>query len=135
MELETLAWGYGLVEGPRTDPENNLYFTDVFGGEVYRRSPGGDIETLVKDRKMVGGLALHAEGGFVMSGPTVAHWRDGTVRVLLDLDGVNSFNDLQPDAAGNIYVGAIRSDLEDLKAEKIPGECYRINTDGNVDEL
>ncbi len=34
MELETLASGYGLVEGPRTDADNNLYFTDVFGGGV-----------------------------------------------------------------------------------------------------
>ncbi len=135
MELESLAWGYGLVEGPRTDSENNLYFTDVFGGGVYRRSPQGDIETLVTGREMVGGLALHADGGFVMSGPTVEHWKDGKTRGLLALEGVNSFNDLQPDAEGRIYVGAIRCDLEDLKAEKIPGECYRINTDGSVDEL
>ena len=84
VELELLASGYGLVEGPRTDAEDNLYFTDIPGGTVYRRSPDGTIETLVAGRRMVGGLALHADGGFVMSGPTVAHWRDGEVRVLLE---------------------------------------------------
>jgi D-xylonolactonase len=135
MELETIAWGYGLVEGPRTDGDNNLYFSDVIGGGVFRRSPAGDIETLVPGRKTVGGLALHRDGGFVMTGPDVTHWNDGETRVLLERDGVNSFNDLHTDAEGRVYVGAIRSNLEDLRAEKVPGECYRINLDGSVDEL
>lgn len=135
LELETLAWGYTLVEAPRTDRDDNLYFTDAMGGGVYRRSPDGRIETLIPGREMVGGLALHADGGFVLSGPTVEHWRDGESRVLLRRDGVTSWNDLHPDASGRIYVGAIRSDLSDLRAEKIPGECYRIGTDGTVDEL
>ena len=135
MELELLASGYGLVEGPRTDAEDNLYFTDIPGGTVNRRQPDGTIDTLVSGRRMIGGLALHADGGFVMSGPNVAHWRDGEVRVLLDVDGVNSFNDIQPDAAGHVYAGAIRSDLDDLRAEKVPGECYRIGAGGAIDEL
>jgi xylono-1,5-lactonase len=135
VQLELLASGYGLVEGPRTDVDNNLYFSDIPGGCVYRRSPDGTIETLVTDRRMIGGLALHADGGFVMSGPTVAHWRDGDVRVLLDVDGVNAFNDIQPDAEGRVYAGAIRSNLDDLKAPKVPGECYRIGLDGKAEEL
>lgn len=134
-ELTTIAWGYGLVEGPRTDSDDNLYFSDVIGGGVFRRSPNGSIETLVPERRMVGGIALHAKGGFVMTGQTVAHWRDGDMRILLERDGVNSFNDCHVDQMGRLYVGAIRSDLEDLRAEKIPGECYRINLDGSVDEL
>src|SRR4029079_8985990 len=32
VQLELLAAGYGLVEGPRTDGEDNLYFTDIPGG-------------------------------------------------------------------------------------------------------
>jgi len=135
VELELLASGYGLVEGPRTDAEDNLYFTDIPGGTVNRRQPDGPNDTLVSGRRMIGGLALHADGGFVMSGPNVAHWRDGEVRVLLDVDGVNSFNDIQPDAAGRVYAGAIRSDLDDLRAEKVPGECYRIGAGGAIDEL
>ena len=37
MELETLASGYGLIEGPRVDAEGGLYFSDVHNGGVYRR--------------------------------------------------------------------------------------------------
>lgn len=135
MDLETLAWGYGLVEGPRTDIDNNLYFSDVMKGGVYRRSPNGTIETLVPKRRFVGGLALHADGGFLMTGGSVEHWHEGTSRPVFELEGINSFNDLHPDAEGRVYVGCIRSDLEDLKAEKIPGECYRIELDGSVTEL
>ncbi len=45
MQLETLAHGYGLIEGPRVDERNRLYFSDVINGGVYRRSPDGGIET------------------------------------------------------------------------------------------
>lgn len=135
MDLETIAWGYQLVEGPRTDAENNLYFTDAMGGGVYRRTPSGEIDTLVPKRKMVGGLALHRDGGFIMTGPDVRHWRDGETRALLAREGVASFNDLHTDQQGRVYVGAIRSSLDNLKAEKILGECYRIDLDGSVDEL
>lgn len=135
MELTAIAWGYSLVEGPRTDADNMLYFTDAIDGGVYRRSPDGKVDTLVPDRRMVGGLALHRDGGFIMTGPNVAHWKDGDVRVLLERDGVASFNDCHTDAAGRVYVGAIRSSLDDLKAPKTPGECYRINLDGSIDEL
>jgi len=51
MEFETLATGYGLLEGPRTDEQNRLYFSDVRGGGVFRRSPDGRIETLIPERR------------------------------------------------------------------------------------
>ena len=44
MEFETLASGYGLVEGPRTDAQNRLYYSDVRGGGVFRRSPDGRLK-------------------------------------------------------------------------------------------
>jgi sugar lactone lactonase YvrE len=145
--LELIASGYGLVEGPRTETRPDagpdapsmkgaLWFTDIRGGTVNRLNPGGEVETLVKDRPMIGGLALHADGGLIMSGPTVVHWKDGQVRVLLEQDGVNSFNDLHTDAQGRVYVGAIRADISDLRAEPDPlGEMYRIELDGSITEL
>jgi xylono-1,5-lactonase len=135
VELEAIASGYVLVEGPRTDAAGNLYFTDAMGGGVYRRNTDGTIDTLVERRKMVGGLVLHKDGGFVMTGPDVSHWKDGQSRTLLELEGVRSFNDCHTDSQGRVVVGAIRSDLSDLKAAKTPGECYRINLDGSIDEL
>ncbi len=132
MELELLAWGFGLVEGPRTDATGALFFTDATKGGVFRRSADGLVENLVPDRRMVGGLALHADGGFVMSGPDIAHWNDGELRVVWRDDEIKHWNDIQPDHDGCVLVGSVRSDLFDLKAEKTPGECYRLELDGSA---
>src|SRR5205807_631645 len=56
--VETLASGYGLVEGPTVDGDGNLYFSDVLGGGVYRRHPDGEIATVVPKRRGVGGVVL-----------------------------------------------------------------------------
>lgn len=136
VELELLATGYGLGEGPRTDDSGALWYTDIRGGTVHRRDPDGTIETVLEGRESVGGLAVHADGGLVMSGPTVVHWKDGELRPLLELDGVVAFNDLHTDSQGRVYVGAIRCELEDLRNEPDPkGECYRIELDGSITEL
>ena len=83
-EMELLAWGYGLIEGPRVDPEGNLYFSDVPNGGVYRRRPTGEIETVIPKRRGVGGMVFHADGGLVVGGRNVQHVKNGQVRVLFE---------------------------------------------------
>jgi gluconolactonase len=39
--MEAIAWGYGLPEAPRADAAGNLWFSDVLGGGVHRRTPDG----------------------------------------------------------------------------------------------
>ncbi|MGF1598972.1 MAG: SMP-30/gluconolactonase/LRE family protein [Acidimicrobiales bacterium] len=134
-ELELLAWGFGLVEGPRTDTGGALYFSDVTHGGVFRRSVDGAVENLVPDRGRVGGIALHVDGGLVLSGPDVVHWNDGDVRVLLHDAEVGHWNDLQPDAEGRVLVGSVRTDLFTSDAPKVAGECVRIELDGSATVL
>ncbi|MFQ5697111.1 MAG: SMP-30/gluconolactonase/LRE family protein [Myxococcota bacterium] len=133
--IETLAFGFGLIEGPRIDALGNLYFSDVRKGGVFRRSPEGSIETLVPRRRGVGGIALHADGGLVISGRNVCWVRDGQTRVLLERDDIPGFNDLVADPEGRIYVGSMRSDPFSGEGMRTPGECYRIELDGEVREL
>ncbi|MFN0029534.1 MAG: SMP-30/gluconolactonase/LRE family protein [Acidimicrobiales bacterium] len=135
MELELLAWGFGLVEGPRTDATGTLYFTDATKGGVFRRDLDGTVTALLPKRRMVGGLALHADGGLVLSGADVIHWRDGETRMLLHDDSIGHWNDLQPDAEGRVVVGSVRSDLFDPNGVRAPGECYRIGLDGTATVL
>ncbi|MGH7822037.1 MAG: SMP-30/gluconolactonase/LRE family protein [Candidatus Binatia bacterium] len=127
--MEELAWGYGLVEAPRVDAEDNLYFSDVIGGGVFRRSPGGAIETVVPKRRGVGGLLLHADGGVVVSGRNVAHVRNGETRLLLEVAGVVGFNDMTSDAAGRVYAGSLRSSAFE-EGPRVPGELWRIDAAG-----
>lgn len=135
MDLELLAWGFGLVEAPRTGPDGVLWFSDATNGRVHRRRVDGTVEVVLPDRPMVGGLALHADGGVVLSGRDVVHWRDGEVRVLLDRPGVRHWNDLQPDAEGRIVVGSVRRDVWAEDPTPTLGECVRIGPGGAVDAL
>ena len=136
VKLELIASGYGLVEAPRTDSSGALWFTDARRDAVYCRDPDGAIHTVLANRPSVGGLALHADGGLVMSGPNVVHWGRGQERVLLEREGLGMFNDLHTDAIGRVYVGAIRSDISDLRKQPDPpGEMYRIELDGSITEL
>src|SRR5438105_8909740 len=81
MEFETLATGYGLLEGPRTDEQNRLYFSDVRGGGVFRRNPDGRIDTLIPERKSVGGIALNQGGGMIVTGLGLAHCAEAGGRI------------------------------------------------------
>jgi len=132
--LETLAYGYGLIEGPRVDSEDNLYFSDVPNGGVRRRTPSGDISVVIPKRRGVGGIALHADGGLVVSGRNICHVVDGETRVLFENDA-SGFNDLMTDAEGRVYCATMRSDPFDDGGPRTPGETYRINLDGSVDEI
>lgn len=134
MTIETLAYGYGLIEGPRVDTEGNLYFSDVPNGGVYRRSPDGEITVAIPKRRGVGGIALHADGGLVVSGRDICHVKDGETRIVFAPDAPG-LNDLMADANGAVYCGTIRSDPFGSDGERTPGECYRIDPDGTTTEM
>lgn len=131
-DLERLAHGYELVEGPRTDDDGNLYFSDRDGGGVYRLGTDGDVETVVADRRLVGGLALHRDGGLIMSGSDVVHWTPESTRTLLADDGVEFYNDLHVGRDGSVYVGSVCSPVEDIRAPRDDGDCWRIAPDGST---
>ena len=142
MEFETLATGYGLLEGPRTDEQNRLYFSDVRGGGVFRRNPDGKIETLVADRKSVGGIALNDGGGLILTGTGLAYWdeRSGHVRdIFTEWEGKPLFglNDLTIDDAGRIWVGSFGCDINkfDFKTTPPPGSLFRVDPPGKITKL
>lgn len=133
--MELLASGYTLVEGPRVDAEDRLYFSDVLGGGVYRRNPDGEIETVVPKRRGVGGIALHADGGIVCSGRNICHVRDGKTRILFDPPETPGFNDLFTDSQGRVICGTMRTSPFTGETERTPGECWRIEAEGEATEL
>ncbi len=115
MTLEVLASGYGLLEGPRVDDQNRLYFSDVPNGGVYRRSPNGEVETLIAGRKGVGGIAINQRGGFVCSGRGLIYWDEATRtsrNLFTEWEGrpLKGLNDLQPDDHGSVFVGSLEFD-------------------------
>jgi gluconolactonase len=135
MKFETLVRGYGLIEGPRVDADGALYFSDVLRGGVYRRATDGSIETIVPRRRGVGGIALHADGGVVISGRNICHVRDGETRVLFAREDIPGFNDLFADEAGRIYTGSMMSSPFSTGGERVMGECFRIDAEGSAEVL
>ncbi len=125
--FETLAEGYGLVEGPRSDGDGVL-FSDVTNGGVHRWSPAG-VETVLPRRRGIGGLVRHADGGVVVTGRDVSH---GERVVLAAPDGVAGFNDLVTDDDGAVLAGALR--FNPMAGESpAPGEVWRIPPGGGGD--
>lgn len=133
--IETLATGYGLVEGPRVDPDDRLYFSDVHKGGVYCRDPGGEIRCVVPKRKGVGGIALHRDGGIVISGRDLTHVKDGESRIVFALEDTPGFNDIFTDAAGQVFIGSMRSNPFESKGPRETGELYRVAPGGKSSML
>jgi D-xylonolactonase len=137
--MELLASGYGLLEGPRVDDRNRLVFSDVPNGGVFRRDPDGKIETLIPNRKGVGGIAFNEGGGLVCSGRGLIYWNEATRQsrdLFTEWEGrpLKGLNDLQPDDHGSIYVGSLEFDaLSDQKP--IPGNLFRVDPDGKIVKL
>ena len=133
MTVETLAFGYSLIEGPRVAPDGGLYFSDVHNGGIRRLDPDGSVEVVVPKRRGVGGISLHADGGIVISGKNVCHVRDGVTRILYERDDVGGFNDLFVDGAGRVYVGSLRDDpFDTATTERKAGDAYRIDAPGEA---
>src|SRR5205085_8561101 len=110
------------------------YFSDVFAGGVHRWSPGGTVETVIPNRRGIGGMCLHADGGLVVSGRNVVHVRDGESTTLLELDGVAGFNDLEPGPDGSVYVGALRF-MPFRNEDPVPGDIWRISGPGVAEQV
>jgi xylono-1,5-lactonase len=132
--VDAIASGYGLVEAPTWAPDGSVYFSDVLGGGLHRWSPDGGVETVLPKRRGIGGMALHAEGGLVVSGRDVAQVKGGETRTLLTLEGATGFNDLAADVAGRIYVGALRF-MPFAGEDPVPGEVWRIDAPGQATQV
>jgi sugar lactone lactonase YvrE len=139
MEFEMLASGYGLLEAPRVDDRDRLYFSDIPNGGVFRRNPGGNIETLIPKRKGVGGMMFNESGGLVLTGKGLIHWDEKTGKsrdLFVEWQGkpLSGLNDLTTDDHGSVYTGSLNFDP--LSSNKpVPGSLFRIDPPGRATKL
>lgn len=132
--MERVAGGFTLAEAPVFDPEDgSVLVSDAIDGGLWRVSEERNIVNAVPHRRGIGGAALHAEGGVIVSGRNVAHKRDGGTTVILSQDGhpgFTHFNDLTTDSSGRIYVGLVDMPLDRTARASRPGIVFCIDTDG-----
>ena len=134
MKFETLAYGYGLIEGPRADGAGNLYFSDVTNGGVFRRRPDGTID----------GRAQAPRGG--RDRPARGRRGRDLGQEHLPREGRRDPHRLREGRRAGLQrpvhrrrgPGLHRLDaLEPVQrgGERTPGECYRIEGEGKATEL
>ena len=137
MELDKLAEGYTLIEGPVWHPDRGLIFSDVHAGGVYAVTDDGTVSTVFEHRRGIGGMALHANGaGMVVSGRNIAYkpFDGGDTVELLALDqsaGAVGFNDITTDGHGRIYAGELGASPFADDAGEVAGRLWLIDVDGS----
>ncbi|HEV3002276.1 MAG TPA: SMP-30/gluconolactonase/LRE family protein [Solirubrobacteraceae bacterium] len=109
MTFEVVAQGFGLAEAPLWDRESLLFSDAVFGG-VKRVGRDGRVEEVLAKRRGIGGMALDADGGLIVSGRDVLRIRpDGEqVELLGRTPGFAGYNDMGTLADGTLIVGELR---------------------------
>jgi xylono-1,5-lactonase len=134
--MHALTKGYGLIEGPVWDPQRGLLFSDVLFGGVFALSRDGQVSSVFEHRRGIGGMALHAAGGLVVSGRNISYkgFDGGATVTLLDSDpdhGNVGYNDITTDAKGRIYAGSLGASpvFADGRTPQA-GNLYLIDLDG-----
>jgi sugar lactone lactonase YvrE len=102
--VRTLAEGFVLAEAPVAGPDGELYFSDAVAGGAHRIDPDGTVTVVIPKRRGIGGMALHRDGGLVVTGRTVQH---GHSELLGAQPGVTGFNDMGVAPDGTIWAGAL----------------------------
>lgn len=136
--VEKLATGYGLIEGPVWEPERGLLFSDVLFGGVFAVTPDGKVSTVFEHRRGIGGMVPHAAGGLVVSGRNISYKPFGggdTIELLAgDPDnGRVGFNDITVDRQGRVYAGSLGSSpVFDDGLEPRAGDLFLVDLDGSA---
>ena len=136
--METIAEGFGLIEGPVWDSKRGLLFSDVTFGGVYCIGFDGLVSTVFEHRRGIGGMSLHQQGGLLVSGRNVSFksFEGGDTLTVLDKDedqGNIGYNDITTDKQGRVYAGSLGSSpvFEDGR-EPASGDLYLIELDGSA---
>jgi len=110
--LKTVQSGFQGTEGPATDTEGNVYFTDVFAEQIYKWTWKDGKVTLYREKTgMANGMMFDGKGNLVIcemgNGRITRDDLKGNVTVIADsLNGkkMRGPNDLWIDPKGGIYI-------------------------------
>jgi gluconolactonase len=143
--METLASGFGLLEGPVWDRTRGLLFADTARGGGFCLAADGSIRQVFEHRRGIGGMVLHADGGLVMSGRNLAYKGPASPGTLVLIEraperGIVGFNDITTDPLGCIYAGALgfvptETELSGIGGAGKPAPLFRIGLDGSVTQV
>jgi len=105
-----IAGVYQFTEGPATDQNGNVYFSDVNAGRIYKWSPDDKVVIFLEGLNMPNGLMFDKSGNLIAceggNGRLISISPQGQITVLVDQYNAvrfNETNDLWIDPQGGIY--------------------------------
>jgi len=109
-EVKKLHTGLQFTEGPASDGQSNLYFSDVAGNKLHKVDATGELTTVLDPSKHTNGLMVNAAGNIVaceMDGRLIeVNPKTKEVKALAEgYEGkrFNAPNDLVIDKEGGVY--------------------------------
>ena len=109
-QVQKLAGGFKFTEGPASDQEGNIYFTDIPNNRIHVWSVEGELSTFMEDTKGANGLYFDRKGNLPTclggAGKVVSISPEKEITVIAgEYDGkpFNSPNDLWIDPEGGVY--------------------------------
>ena len=144
-QLETVAQGFGFLEGPVWHPyEKWLVFSDIPNSRMYRRRQAGEVELFREPSHMANGNTLDRQGRLLSCEHATSRVTraeaDGSTRVLASHFGdkeLNSPNDIVVATGGSVYFTDPTYGRNDYygvpRAQELAFQgVYRIDVDGRL---
>lgn len=126
--VETLWESAGLLEAPRPMRDGAVLFANTTAGGVYRWSATG-VATVLDRRRGIGGIAVHADGGLLVTGRDLSYVGPTGLRTVLAPDGATGVNDLIVGPDGSVILGVLRHHAQQGETAG-PTELLQISPSG-----
>lgn len=123
----------GLLEAPRPMPDGSVVFANTTAGGVYRWSQEG-VSSVLERRRGIGGIAVHANGGLLVSGRDLGYADPAGVRPVWAPEGATGLNDLTVAPDGSLVVGVLRHQPQRGETAG-PSELVQLSPDGTATVL
>lgn len=109
-EIQKVETGFKFTEGPASDRDGNLYFSDIPNQRIHKVNKEGKVSVFREKSNKTNGIMVNAKGELVcceMAGAIVAISADGKERRVIadkfDDKPFNAPNDLVLDKEGGVY--------------------------------
>lgn len=108
--VRKLADGFRFTEGPASDKDGNVFFTDIPNNRIHKWSADGKLSTFLENSRGANGLAFDKDGNLIAcagaAGQLISVTPSGEIAVLAESyqgKPFNSPNDLWIDPKGGVY--------------------------------
>ena len=141
MQIEVIASGLHLAEGPREDDNGTLYFGDAIGKGLFTWREGEGQRAVAPDLPNVGGCVIHEDGGVICSTSRgFIRYDPGSgavnqIECLVEGESIGRVNDIEAAPDGSLWGGTIDHEAIETGSKMRLSYLFRMDTSRNVTRL